>query len=418
MARLEGFIIPQAERVCAQEAGSDVTDRPVGRVNNFRVTPDALARTLQDFLGGSRAALVLENGAIAFDLAEARYTVSGEERRCLLHLWSSERNIVRRVLDAEMKASSLRLSVQRLGQARPTTLEICRERDQRPPSARRAARRVYQARLVRVLERNFAGFSVERIRTAADLEHSFGPVYARGLIHKGQSAFAVLGVNDQETHSSIDAALTFGILWLDVCRQTHGGRMMVEGLKLIVPSGRSGVVRSRMAHLNRGAAKWQLYELDEREDWMKEVDWADYGNVDTRLVQCPQEDAARRRFQSAIERVQALVPHCEVAILSPAAVAFRLHGLEVARARLTHQAGSFQSTHEIVFGIGAEERVLDSSSETAFNSLVRSAAEVRHAEGPRDHPLWRLHPERWLESLVMRQGGGLDERIDGSCLYS
>ena len=83
------------------------------------MTPDALARTLQDFLAGSRAALVLENGAIAFDLAEARYTVSGEERRCLLHLWSSERNIVRRVLDAEMKASSLRLSVQRLGQARP-----------------------------------------------------------------------------------------------------------------------------------------------------------------------------------------------------------------------------------------------------------------------------------------------------------
>ena len=29
----------------------------------------------------------------------------------------------------------------------------------------------------------------------------------------------VLGVNASETQSSIDAALTFGILWLDVCRQ-------------------------------------------------------------------------------------------------------------------------------------------------------------------------------------------------------
>ena len=382
------------------------------------MTPEALARTLQDFLAGSRAALVLENGGVAFDLEEARYAVSGEERRCLLHLWSSERNIVRRVLDAEVKGSSLRLSVQRLGQARPSTLEICRDRDRRPPSARRAARRAYQAHLLRVLERQLPGFTIDRLRTGADLEHSFGPVYARGMVHKGQSAFAVLGVNQQETQSSIDASLTFGILWLDTCRQAHGGRMMVEGLKLIVPRGHSGVVRSRIAHLSRGAAKWQLYELDEREDWVQEVDWADHGNVETRLVQCPQEDAARHRFHSAIERVLALVPHCDVAILSPAVVAFRLHGLELARARLTHQAESFQSTHEIVFGIGAEERVLDSSNEAAFASLVRSAAEVRHAQGPRDHPLFRLHPERWLESLVMRQGGDFDERMDCSCLYS
>jgi len=41
-------------------------------------------------------------------------------------------------------------------------------------------------------------------------------------------------VNPQETQSSIDAALTFGILWLDVCRETQAGKMAVEGLKLIL----------------------------------------------------------------------------------------------------------------------------------------------------------------------------------------
>ncbi len=42
-----------------------------------------------------------------------------------------------------------------------------------------------------------------------DLEHSFGPIYARGILRQGRTAFAVLGVNQQETQSSIDAALTF-----------------------------------------------------------------------------------------------------------------------------------------------------------------------------------------------------------------
>jgi hypothetical protein len=33
-------------------------------------------------------------------------------------------------------------------------------------------------------------------------------------------------------------------------------------------------------------------------------------------------------------------------------------------------------------------------------------------------PLWRLHPERWLESLAVRDVSTLDERLDNSCLYS
>ena len=36
----------------------------------------------------------------------------------------------------------------------------------------------------------------------------------------------------------------------------------------------------------------------------------------------------------------------------------------------------------------------------------------------RDHLLWRLHPERWLESLVVRNVGAIDERLDPACLYS
>jgi hypothetical protein len=182
------------------------------------VTPQALTRTVQDFLSQAAGAVVLENGAVAFDLAQSKYSISGEYNRCLLHLWSAERNAVRRVLDAEVKNGTLRLAVQRLGQARPSKLEICRERDRRTPTARRAARTAYEQKLRRSLERHFPDFKIVRLTSGVDLEKSFGPIYARGLLRQGRTAFALLGVNAQETQASIDAALTFGILWLDVCR--------------------------------------------------------------------------------------------------------------------------------------------------------------------------------------------------------
>lgn len=361
---------------------------------------------------------MIEDGAVSFDLSESKYVVSDDHDKCLLHLWSRERNVVRRVVEAEVRNDVLRLAVQRLGQSKPTKLEICRQRDRRTPTAKRAARTAYQHALARALERRFAGFKVGRLSSSMDLGRSFGPIYARGMLWQGQTSFSVLGVNAQETQASIDAALTFGILWLNVCRQTQAGKSAVEGLKMFLPGGGSALTRERMASLNHDAAKWQLYEFDEREDSMREIDISDRGNVDTRLVHSTDTGAAHERFAGPIAYVRQIMPEAEIGILSPAELAFRCHGLEFARARLAHEPGSFRGTPEVVFGLGAEERVLSEANAKDFLRLVRSVGEVRHAAGPRDHMLWRLHPERWLESLVVQDVSELDERLDGGCRYS
>jgi hypothetical protein len=217
---------------------SSITDAGGAAWNNSEVTSDRLSETLQQFLGGAPDAAIVEDGAVLFDLAQSKYSISGEHNKCVLHVWSAERNIVRRVLEAEVKNDVLRLAVQKLGQSRPAKLEIRRGFDQRTPTAKRAARLAYQRALQRVLLRNFPEFKTAALSSSMDLERSFGPVYARGLLRHGQSAFAVLGVNNQETQASIDGALTFGILWLDACRHNHSGKMVVEGLKLFVPSGK------------------------------------------------------------------------------------------------------------------------------------------------------------------------------------
>jgi hypothetical protein len=382
------------------------------------VTPESLTRTVQDFLSDAATAVVLENGAVAFDMAQSKYSISGEYNRCLLHFWSAERNVVRRVLEAEVKNGVLRLAVQRLGQTRPSKLEICRERDRRSPTTRRRARSSYEEKLRRILERHFPDFRVTRLTSSVDLEKSFGPIYARGVIRQGRSAFAVLGVNATETQASIDAALTFGILWLDVCRGRQEANVLVEGLKLFIPHGTSALVRERMANLNRNAAKWFLYELNERDDALVEMDCADRGNIATRLVHATNEIAARERFADSIARVQQILPNCEVTVLSAGELAFRWRGLEFARARLGCIPGSFSSQEEIVFGVGGEERVLEKRNELAFVQLANSLHETRHPYGPHQHPLWRLHPERWLESLVVGDVSMIDERLQASRCYS
>ncbi|MGH9601616.1 MAG: hypothetical protein ACRD24_04415 [Terriglobales bacterium] len=382
------------------------------------MTPDSLARLLQDFLADARDALVLEEGEEIFDFASARYSVSAERGKCLLHLWSAERNTVRRVLEVEAKRDLLQLMVQRFGQARPSKLEICRERDRRAPSQRKAARLAYQNRLRRLLERNFPAFRVDRLSSAMDLERSFGPAFARGLLRRGRTASAVLGVNAQETQGTIDGALTIGLLWLDHCRQQLAERAVVEGLKLFLPAGCSAVVRERMAHLDRSAARFELFEVNEREESVSALDTADRGNIATRLVRCPDFDAVRERFRESVARVKALVPDADVTVLGAGEVAFRLLGLEFARARLAPQKGSFRNVEEIVFGVGPYEATLSEENAEDFAGFVRTLVQTRRPDGPRDRTLWRMQPERWLESLVMQNVAALDSRFDSSGVYS
>ncbi len=377
---------------------------------------DALSKSLQDFLAGAPNAVVLEAGEVLFEFASARYSLSCDHGKCILHLWSEERNTVRRVLDAEMKSGALRLTVQRFGQTRPALMEICPNRDRRTPTAKKAARAAYQRLLIRMLERSFPGLTPSRMSTAADLERSFGPVYTRGELRRGNSCWAVLGVNQQETQGAIDGVVTFALLWLDACRSD--GRRVVEGLKLFVPRDRSAIVRERMALLNRSAAKFELYELDEDEGGLEAVDCTDRGNISTRLVRCPDEARVRERFAAAITQIRDLSPDVEARVLSPAEISFRLRGLEFARARVAPQESGFRTVEEIIFGVGPYEATLTEDNAGEFAAFVRAVAAGRRAEGAHAGQLWRMQPERWLESMVTRDVAALDSRLDAACVYS
>ena len=377
----------------------------------------SLQGILEDFLAGAADAVVLEQGAVLFELSSARYSISDEHGKTLLHLWSAERNLVRRVLEAERKGDLLKLAVIRFGQSRPATLEMWRTRDRRSDSAKRTARGRYQQLLQRVLQREFPAWRVAQLSSAMDLERSFSPVYARGLLRRGRSGFAVLGVNQQEPQAAIDAALTFAILWLDYLREQCAPELHVEGLRLFAPEGCSAVLRERMAHLDHEAAKWELYELGESSGEIRALDCRDRGNIVTRLVHCPDPLATRERFAASIARIRELLPEPEIAVLTSSEISFRHHGLEFARARLAARGG-LRLEEELVFGVGAAETILGGGNERLFVALLHRLRRTRTAAGQRADPLWRLAPERWLESLVQGNVGVIDPRLDETCVYS
>ena len=73
-------------------------------------SPTQLAGIIESYLAVHPAAAVLEDGRVLFDMRTARYSVDESHGRCLLQLWSGERNLVRTVADVKQRAQSLRFS--------------------------------------------------------------------------------------------------------------------------------------------------------------------------------------------------------------------------------------------------------------------------------------------------------------------
>lgn len=269
----------------------------VERTDTPAQTPESIADTLRTFLAAHPEASVLEDGKVAFELANAQHAIGTEHGRCTLQLWSSERNLVRTVVAATERNVSLRLTTSRFGQPQTKLLQIVARTQPRTAARREPGRKQYMRLLERVLAREFPEWAPEAFRTAMDLERSFGPAYARGSLVRGNEAWAVIGVGAAESPAVIDGVLTLGILWLHHCRERGDGRRLYKGLRVVAPRGAATLTLARLPWLNNAAAQWDLYELDELTEELTARDADDQGNLRTRLVHLPDETAARERLR-------------------------------------------------------------------------------------------------------------------------
>jgi hypothetical protein len=382
-----------------------------------------LAEVLEDYLAAHPAAALLEDGRVLFDMRLARYSATESHGRCLFQLWSEERNLVRTVVEIQPRAQCLRVMTRRMGAPKPQALELVPTSDRRTPTARDSARRNYQRLLERALRRAFIGSKVDGLRSAMDLEHSFGPAYIRGRLLRGTAAEAIIGVSEAESTSTIDGILTLGILWLDHCRQKAEARRHFGGLKVIVPKNAFRTSAERIAWLNHAAADFQLFTLDERSEELEPVDFRDSGNQTARLMHAFSPSAVLERCQSGIDKILALLPpdakaRVEIRPRSAADVGLMLHGLEFARVRHGAASHSFSQQQQITFGAGANETPLTEETEDLCRELCARLFLSRHRDGAHKDPLFRMQPERWLESEFRAGLGDLLPSLRGDQLYS
>lgn len=202
---------------------------------------------------------VRENGEWLAGLEGVHYEVSAQGEAALLHLWSGQQSLVRRVLRvAEESRERVVLEVSRLGYSRHAQLEFVAGGAHR--ETRRVEREQFSSRLRRILTDHFPDETVESLAASADLHHSISGSYTRGLVRRGSEAHAVLAASPNEDSATIDGILTFGLIWLQHTRD-RARKYSVHGLRLFLPARRSSITAHRMAAL-ASPQEVELYEYD------------------------------------------------------------------------------------------------------------------------------------------------------------
>ncbi len=259
----------------------------------------------------------------------------------------------------------LGLFARKAGGREPLTLEI-READlarsQLPGKA--PGRASFQKQLLAMLSRQYPGWRFERVSHRSDREHSLSAWYTRGVARQGSTAWAFLGVGETESPAASDAALAFGLIWLDHLR-SRSRRVTFPGLKLIFPRGAAEATAHRAACLNHRAVQVEILEWSAKDERPKLIEWRDYGNVETRL-------APHRLSADLIDRHNGLLLRLLGELLSrvdvvadPAATALsiRVLGLEVARVE-----GLLAP--RVTFGLPGNSRRLEDGKQRNFVSLL------------------------------------------------
>ena len=247
-----------------------------------------------------------------------------------MHLWSENYNPTRHVLAiTDHSDQRLALAVERFGRSKPDRLEFIRLEYER--AQRDLSREAFCDSLGRLLAEQFPDESLESLSVFPDLEHSISGNYARGLLRRGSSHFAVLAVHDGESTDTVEGSLTFALLWLDRARNSNR-RGTINVLRLILPKGAARHVANRASALTPDLSI-ELYEREGVRETLEKIDPRHAGNQETWLVPHRESQALLDLSRSALEPIVAFSPRAVT--IDPVAqsreVLLRFRGLAFAR---------------------------------------------------------------------------------------
>ena len=363
---------------------------------------------LQEFTADG-AIEIRENGGRLAPLAGLSWEVRGAAAKPLLHLWSENYNLTRRVLAiTDHSEGRLALAVERFGRSKPDRLEFIRLEFER--AARDLSREAFGSFLRRLLTEQFPDESIESLSVASDLEHSLSGNYVRGLLRRGSCLLAFLAVPDGESAATMEGSLTFALLWLDHARRAARRTNNVIGLRLILPKGAARHLATRALALAPDLTI-EFYERDPIRETFEKIDPRQSGNLETWLVPHREAQVLLDASRSALAPIVSLAARAITAHPSAPAreVCLRFRGLPFAR----------WDDGRVFFGCPDATEELSASTWAALHKLVKQLEIHRHPLATETHhALYRAQPERWLEALVREDVTRIDATLDPRFVYA
>lgn len=368
--------------------------------------------SIEEFLNSAENLALFEDETKVLDLVDHQWRLSAEFNKLLLEIWNANRSFVWRIEEITYyNGGRLTLSVRKPGGHGTASLEL-REANESPPASNAEARSVFERDLITFLQRQYPGWKFERVSRRSDRERTFSAWYTRGFARRGRAGWAFMGLNEAEGPEAGDSALAYGLNWLDWLREKHDD-CVISGLKLFLPSSSATLSAHRAAYLDPSTAQIEIFELPLRPNPLHPLDLKDFGNVATRLT-------PRRRAEEWLDRHQGFLKSVlgealgQVDLLSGApgnALAVRVFGLEIARLQ-------GQLTPQFYWGLEGSRRKYAQGDQSDFQEFVEQVLFLRRAgsAGPH-HELYRAQPERWLESLLVRDVSRLDPALRAEHVY-
>jgi len=365
-------------------------------------------------MASSGSTEIRENGEWLAELGSLHFELRPSGRNSLVRLWSDQSSLLRQVLRVrEQTADRIVLEVRRFGRSRPGKLEFLRTDSPRP--ATRLTREQFRARLQRVLAEQFPDAAIDPLTASPDLEHSLSGVYVRGRMHEGSRDWAVIGVAASETAAAVEGILTFGLLWLDLCRARATNRA-VEGVRLFVPEGASRAVLQRATALS-SAASAEVFEFRDEGNRLQKMALSNEGNAESWLTPWREVQSVLGEARAALGQIHALALHLPPAgddinlrlVAGSREVSVCFRGLEFAR----------WSREGILFGLGQRRQRLTAETEPGLDLLIRDIDSHRSSVATKTNiSLYRSAAERWMETIVLEQPTRLNAQLDANFVYS
>jgi hypothetical protein len=355
---------------------------------------------------------LVESEVELMDLTSAQWRLTLEFGKLIFSAWNSTKSLSWRVEDLAYRDRDRFGIFVRKPSGRETTALEFRELYAPVGSGRARGRTHFRQQLAAMLQHEYRGWKLARVSNRSDREHSFSAWYTRGMTMQGRSAWAFLGLSEEEGSAAADSALAFGLIWLDWLR-SQARRGAITHLKLFLPPAAVSVNTHRAAHLNPRTVNVEVQEWRGGQATPTPVDLKDYGNVETRLAARRQAELLKESHENLLADL--LGSHGKDVQVVPDSTgtssSLRLAGLELGRIE-------GQLAPRIYFGLEGSVRRLDDSCLDDFRDFLQQVRRIRCADSPEpQHEFYRLQSERWLESLLLEDITRLDPALSPDHVY-